>query len=54
MLSFADSQSDMKELERNFREPEESFFFDQLFVESVRLEANGSGWETLSDVVGVV
>jgi len=41
----------MKELERNFREPEESFFFDQLFVESVRLEANGSGWETLSDVV---
>jgi ATP-dependent helicase YprA (DUF1998 family) len=51
MLSFADSQSDMKELERNFREPEESFFFDQLFVESVRLEANGSGWETLSDVV---
>jgi len=31
MLSFADSQSDMKELERNFREPEETFFFDQLF-----------------------
>jgi len=36
MLSFADSQSDMKELERNFREPEEAFFFDQLFVSSVR------------------
>lgn len=51
MLSFADSQSDMKELERNFREPEESFFFDQLFVESVRSEADGSGWAALSDIV---
>ncbi|SFC04834.1 DEAD/DEAH box helicase [Halobiforma haloterrestris] len=51
MLSFADSQSDMKELERNFREPEESFFFDQLFVDSVSSEADESGWATLSDVV---
>lgn len=51
MLSFADSQSDMKELERNFREPEESFFFDQLFVDSVNSEADESGWATLSDVV---
>ncbi|ELY95129.1 hypothetical protein C483_02156 [Natrialba hulunbeirensis JCM 10989] len=51
MLSFADSQSDMKELERNFREPEESFFFDQLFVESVRSVSDGSGWATLSDVI---
>jgi len=51
MLSFADSQSDMKELERNFREPEEAFFFDQLFVSSVREEADASGWgppQTLS------
>lgn len=51
MLSFADSQSDMKELERNFREPEESFFFDQLFVECVKNEAGESGWATLSEIV---
>jgi len=51
MLSFADSQSDMKELERNFREPEESFFFDQLFIETVRSETDESGWATLSDVI---
>lgn len=51
MLSFADSQSDMKELERNFREPEEAFFFDQLFVRSVRNEADASGWGTLADIV---
>ncbi len=51
MLSFADSQSDMKELERNFREPEESFFFDQLFVECVETEADASGWATLSEIV---
>jgi len=41
----------MKELERNFREPEESFFFDQLFVDSVRAEADGAGWASLSAVV---
>ncbi len=51
MLSFADSQSDMKELERNFREPEESFYFDRLFVESIQKEADRSGWAILSDVV---
>ncbi|WP_248908165.1 DEAD/DEAH box helicase [Halocatena marina] len=51
MLSFADSQSDMKELERNFREPEESFFFDQLFVDSVRSTADGTGWTSLAEVV---
>jgi ATP-dependent helicase YprA (DUF1998 family) len=51
MLSFADSQSDMKELERNFREPEETFFFDQLFIETVRSEASDAGWATLSDVI---
>jgi ATP-dependent helicase YprA (DUF1998 family) len=51
MLSFADSQSDMKELERNFREPEESFFFDQLFLDSVRSAADGSGWARLTDVI---
>ncbi|WP_281194158.1 helicase-related protein [Halorubrum sp. F4] len=41
----------MKELERNFREPEESFFFDQLFVECVETEADASGWATLSEIV---
>ncbi|TKX37023.1 DEAD/DEAH box helicase [Halorubrum sp. CGM5_25_10-8B] len=51
VLSFADSQSDMKELERNFREPEESFFFDQLFADSIRSEADESGWVPLSDIV---
>jgi len=51
MLSFADSQSDMKELERNFREPEESFFFDQLFVDSVRSTADGTGWASLDQVI---
>lgn len=51
MLSFADSQSDMKELERNFREPEEPFFFDQLLVDSVRKEADDSGWASLSAVI---
>jgi len=51
MLSFADSQSDMKELERNFREPEESFFFEQLLVDSIRSVADGSGWATLAEIV---
>lgn len=51
MLSFADSQSDMKELERNFREPEEPFFFDQLFVDCVTAEADDSGWTPLSTVI---
>ncbi|MWG36098.1 DEAD/DEAH box helicase [Halomarina oriensis] len=51
MLSFADSQSDMKELERNFREPEESFFFDQLFIASVGSTADNSGWATLEEIV---
>ncbi|WP_336361737.1 helicase-related protein [Haladaptatus sp. ZSTT2] len=51
LLSFADSQADMKQLERNFREPEESFFFDQLFVESVRSEVDNSGWAPLSAVI---
>jgi hypothetical protein len=41
----------MKELERNFREPEESFFFDQLFVDSLQSEANHSGWATLSTIM---
>jgi ATP-dependent helicase YprA (DUF1998 family) len=51
MLSFADSQSNMKELGRNFREPEEAFFFDQLFVGSVKDEADASGWASLASIV---
>lgn len=51
MLSFADSQTDMRELERNFREPEEPFFFDQLFMDSLRSEADHSGWASLSTIV---
>jgi ATP-dependent helicase YprA (DUF1998 family) len=51
LLSFADSQKDMKELERNFREPEESFYFDQVLVDSIRAEADASRWAPLSAVV---
>lgn len=46
MLSFADSQSDMKELNRNFTEPEQSLFITQLIINSLENE----GWTTLKDL----
>lgn len=48
LLSFADSQSDMKELARNFEEPETSLFFSQLTVDALK-EADGD-WATLEEI----
>lgn len=45
LLSFADSQSDMKELARNFEDPEEELFFTQLVVHAIADTANE--WTTL-------
>jgi len=47
-LSFADSQSDMKELTRDFNEPEESLFFTQLVVDE--LDNRTDTWCTLEDI----
>jgi len=51
MLSFADSQADMKELNRNFTEPEQTLFVTQLVVET--LEDN-DGWTSLADLQNTV
>ncbi|MEA5409619.1 hypothetical protein VB773_19920 [Haloarculaceae archaeon H-GB2-1] len=49
MLSFADSHRDMKELGRDFNEPEVATLLDQAIVEAVRT-ADGS-WASLNDVL---
>ena len=48
LLSFADSQTDMKELARDFNEPEERLFFTQLVVE--QLAESDDTWCSLEDV----
>jgi len=48
LLSFADSQSDMKQLQRDFEEPEERLFFTQLLVEAIK--ESDEGWVALEDV----
>ncbi|MUV85325.1 DEAD/DEAH box helicase [Natronomonas sp. CBA1123] len=45
LLSFADSQSDMKELARDFEEPEEDLFFTQQVIHAIADAAEG--WTTL-------
>jgi ATP-dependent helicase YprA (DUF1998 family) len=53
LLSFADSQSDMKQLARDFNEPEERLFFTQLVVE--QLSEGSETWRSLADIqAGVV
>lgn len=47
LLSFADSQRDMKRLRRNFQEPEEDLFITQLLVDEL---STGDDWETLSEL----
>jgi len=46
MLSFADSQSDMKELNRNFTEPEQTLFVTQLVIDVLE----DQDWTTLADI----
>lgn len=48
LLSFADSQSDMKQLQRDFEEPEERLFFTQLFVAAI--DESDEDWVALSDI----
>ena len=48
LLSFADSQSDMKQLQRDFEEPEERLFFTQLLVNAI--EENDHEWASLADI----
>lgn len=51
MLSFADSQSDMKELNRNFTEPEQTLFVTQLVVDTL---AETDGWLSLAALQSTV
>lgn len=48
VLSFSDSHSDMKELSRDFNEPEEELLIDQLVVEG--LLNSGENWITLAEL----
>jgi len=48
MLSFADSQKDMKELARDFNDPERQLFFSQVLVEA--LETSDGSWSSLADI----
>lgn len=48
LLSFADSQSDMKQLQRDFEEPEERLFFTQLLVNAI-VESDQE-WALLADI----
>ncbi|MEZ3118201.1 DEAD/DEAH box helicase [Halobaculum sp. MBLA0147] len=50
LLSFADSQRDMKQLRRDFQEPEEELFVTQLVV----AELDGEGWRTLAELQSAV
>ncbi|ELK55181.1 DEAD/DEAH box helicase domain protein, partial [Haloferax sp. BAB-2207] len=52
MLSFADSQSDMKELNRNFTEPEQTLFVTQLVVDT--LDETDDNWVSLSELQSTV
>ncbi|NHN64358.1 DEAD/DEAH box helicase [Haloarcula sp. JP-Z28] len=51
MLSFADSQSDMKELNRNFTEPEQTLFVTQLVVDTL---GGADDWVSLADLQSTV
>ncbi|WP_411968944.1 DEAD/DEAH box helicase [Haloferax sp. YSSS75] len=44
LLSFADSHRDMKELSRDFSEPEVETLLDQLLIESASSNDDGSQW----------
>lgn len=52
LLSFADSQSDMKELNRNFAEPERRLFLTQLVFEAI--EEDAGDWVSLSTLQSTV
>ena len=50
LLSFADSHRDMKELSRDFSEPEVETLLDQLLIESASIE-NGDHWRLFDQVL---
>jgi len=52
ILSFADSQSDMKELNRNFTEPEQTLFVTQFVVDT--LDETDDDWVSLADLQSTV
>jgi len=52
MLSFADSQSDMKELNRNFTDPEQTLFITQLLIDT--LTKADEDWVSLADLQSTV
>lgn len=49
MLSFADSHRDMKELGRDFNEPEVETLLDQALIEAIRTDDDS--WSSLDDVL---
>ncbi|MDL0118312.1 DEAD/DEAH box helicase [Halobacterium salinarum] len=49
MLSFSDSHRDMKELGRDFNEPEAETLLDQALIEAIR--ASDDSWPSLDDVL---
>jgi len=51
LLSFADSHRDMKELSRDFSEPESETLLDQLLIESASSRDDGTGWASLGQVL---
>ncbi|MFA9417984.1 DEAD/DEAH box helicase [Natrinema sp. HArc-T2] len=51
LLSFADSHRDMKELSRDFSEPEVETLLDQLLIESASSRDDGNHWTPFSQVL---
>lgn len=58
LLSFADSHRDMKELSRDFSEPEVETLLDQLLIESASSRNDGNDWtpfdQVLEDAANIV
>lgn len=51
LLSFADSHRDMKELSRDFAEPEVETLLDQLLIRGAATGADEDPWRTFADVL---
>ena len=51
LLSFADSHRDMKELSRDFSEPEVETLLDQLLIESASTSTDGTHWRPMDQVL---
>ena len=51
LLSFADSHRDMKELSRDFSEPEAETLLDQLLIESASTPSDGDHWRPMDQVL---